>query len=130
MNRSAWIVAIGAAGLLIQIVLGYTLANDHELISALILPHIVIGVGGLALVAWLAWRMHLGASTAVRLLYVATLILVIAQVALGFGILTVGNEQIIMSHEGNAFAILALLVLAGAFTSRQRRKTADPHAFA
>ena len=130
MNSLGWLGVIGATGLVIQIVLGYTLANDHALISALILPHIAIGMGGVALVAWLAWRMYLGASAAVRLLCVLTLILVIGQVALGFGILAVGNEQAVMSHEGNAFAILCLLALSGAFASRQRGRPAASRASA
>lgn len=116
------------AGLLVQIDLGLTLANDHELYSTLILPHVIIGISGLALVAYLGWRAFSGASGAVKLLYLVTFILVLAQVALGFGILEIGYYQVVMIHEGDAFAILVFLVVTEALASKRRWKATNSHA--
>lgn len=113
---------VGVAGLLFQIILGFTLANNHELFSTLILPHIVIGVGGIALAGYLAWRSFMGSSRGVKLLYGMTFVLVLAQVALGFEVLTVGTYLLVMSHEAVAFTILVFLAASEAFALRQVRK--------
>jgi hypothetical protein len=128
LSKSAWAGAIGAAGLLVQIDLGFTLAGDHELYSTFILPHVIIGICGLALVAYLAWRAFSGASGTVKLLYLVTLTLVLAQVALGFGILEIGYYQLVMIHEGDAFAILAFLAITEALALRQKWKATASHA--
>jgi len=55
VNNQTLSGAIGAAGLVIQIVLGRALSNSGSPTgSSLILPHMLIGVGGIALVAFLA----------------------------------------------------------------------------
>ncbi|MDG7022508.1 MAG: hypothetical protein JRN07_03810, partial [Nitrososphaerota archaeon] len=52
MNRTALLGAVGAVGLVIQIVLGFAVAGTaHPTESAILVPHVVIGVAGLALVA-------------------------------------------------------------------------------
>ena len=122
LNRSVLLGAGAAIGLLIQIALGFALASDHSLFGTLVAPHVAIGAVGLALVAYLAWRAFSWAGAGVKALYAATLVLVLAQVALGLEVLTAGGYRLVVGHEANAFAILVLLGLTEALASRERRK--------
>jgi heme A synthase len=112
------------AGLFVQIFLGFAIAGNHELYSTFLLPHVFIGICGLALVAYLAWRALSGTPGAVRLLYLVTLAFVFAQVALGFGILEVGYYQLVTVHQDDAYAILFLLFVTEVLISGQKGKVA------
>jgi len=91
----------------------------------MITTHMVIGLSGVALVAYLVARVYYVGSGGLRFLYFITFILVLAQVALGFRLLTAADQQLVMSHEGAAIVILVLLGLSEATFARQRRaKTA------
>lgn len=122
---------VGAAGLIIQIVLGFSLSGGvPPSLSFFLLPiHMVIGLGGIALVAYLVSRAFYTVSGGLRFLYLITFILVLAQVALGFRILSVNDQQLVMSHQGAAFAILVLVGLSEMLFARQRRAQAASPTF-
>jgi len=89
----------------------------------LILPHIIIGVSGIALVAFLVASIFLSPSSMVaRLVYAAAFLLTFAQVALGFRILSAPDDMLTMAHQGLAIVILVLLGLGGMLSARGRRK--------
>lgn len=121
LNRPELAGAAGAAGLMVQIAMGFALADNHALISTLLLPHMIVGLSGLALVAYLAWRAFSWAPGHVRALYGATLAFVLAQAALGLGILVMGDLLAVMIHEADAIAILFLFAATEALASRARR---------
>jgi heme A synthase len=124
LNRLSLIGAIGAVGLVIQILLGLGLAgSSNPKGSALIVPHLVIGVAGIALLAYLVSGIfRAGSSGAVKGIYSLALILTLAQVALGFSLLaTGGSTSILMAHQGIAFLILILLAVGGMVSARSRR---------
>jgi hypothetical protein len=125
MNNQTLSGAIGAAGLVIQIVLGLALSNSGAPIgSLLILPHMLIGVGGIALVAFLvSWIFFTPSSMIVRLVYVLAFALTFAQVALGFRVLAVPDHMLAMAHQGIAVVILVLLAVGGMPAARGRRKS-------
>jgi len=125
MNSQTLSGAIGAAGLVIQIVLGFALSGSgNPTGSLLILPHMLIGVGGIALVAFLVSGIFFAPSSMiVRLVYVLALVLTLAQVALGFRILAVPDPMLAMAHQGIAIVILVLLALGGMLAARGRRKS-------
>jgi hypothetical protein len=84
----------------------------------------LIGIAGIALVAFLASSIFLNpASTVSRLVYALAFVLTLAQVALGFRELASPDQMLLMTHEGIAFAILVLLGLGGMLTARGRRKS-------
>jgi len=90
----------------------------------LILPHMLIGIGGIALVAFLVSSILLSPSSIVpRLVYALAFVLTFAQVALGFRVLASPDQMLIMAHEGIAVVILVLLGLGGMLTARSRRKS-------
>jgi hypothetical protein len=124
MNNQTLSGAIGAAGLVIQIVLGLALSNSGSPTgSLLILPHMLIGVGGIALVAFLVSGIFFTPSSMiVRLVYVLAFVLTFAQVALGFKILAVPDQMLAMAHQGIAVVILVLLAVGGMLAARGRRK--------
>jgi heme A synthase len=124
LSKSGWAGAIGVTGLFVQVALGFVLAGNHELYITFLLPHIFIGICGLALVGYLAWRAFSGTSGAVKLLYVVTLAFVFAQVALGFGILEVGYYELVMVHQYDAYAILFLLFVTEILLGGQKGKAA------
>lgn len=116
---------IAAVGLVIQIVLGFVLSRTSVPFSQiLIVVHMAVGITGLALVAFLLGRAYYSSGNLIRLLYILTFGLVVAQVALGFRILAVADPQLLMGHQGLAFAILVLLALGEMVGARKRRKIA------
>ena len=125
MNNQTLAGAIGAGGLVVQIILGEALAGSGSPTgSMLIFPHILIGVGGIALVAFLVSSIFLmPSSMIVRLVYALAFILTFAQVALGFKILASPDNMLAMAHQGLAVVILVLLGVGGMLAARSRRKT-------
>ncbi len=125
MNDQTLAGAIGAAGLVIQIALGLALSGSGDVTgSALIVPHMLIGVGGIALVAFLVSSIFFAPSSLiVRLVYALAFALTFAQVALGFRILAVPDQMLAMAHQGIAIVILVLLALGGMLAARSRRKS-------
>jgi hypothetical protein len=111
---------IGAIGLIIQIALGFA-SETGSSASPLIILHMVIGLAGLALVSYLVARVYYVGSNSVRFLYFVTFLLVLVQVALGFRILTIQNEGLIINHQTNAFAILILLAISEMLHARQSK---------
>jgi len=90
----------------------------------LIFPHILIGVGGIALVAFLVSSMFfVPSSMIVRLVYALAFLLTFAQVSLGFKILASPDDMLAMAHEGIAVVILVLLGVGGMLQARSRRKS-------
>ncbi len=88
----------------------------------LILPHMLIGVAGIALVAFLVSSIFLNpSSTIVKLVYGLAFLLTFAQVALGFRILSSPDNMLEMAHQGIAIVILVLLGLGGMLSARSRR---------
>jgi hypothetical protein len=57
----------------------------------------------------------------VRLVYSLAFLLTFAQVALGFRILAVPDNMLVMAHQGLAVVILVALALGGALSARGRR---------
>lgn len=125
MSGQRTVAVVGAAGLIIQIVLGFVVGDVSSPLSPFMLPaHMIIGLSGVALVAYLVARAYYVASAGVKFLYLVTFILVLAQIALGFRILTVSDQQLVMSHQGAGIAILVLLGLSEMMFARQRRAQA------
>jgi len=124
LNNTTLAGAIGAGGLVIQIILGFALSGSgNPTGSMLILPHMLIGIAGIALVAFLASSIFLNPSPMLpRLVYALAFVLTLAQVALGFRVLSSPDQMLIMSHEGIAIVILVLLGLGGMLGARSRRK--------
>lgn len=114
---------IGAAGLVIQIILGFALAHTgNPKGSALIYPHVLIGVAGLALVAFLAVNVFRTPSMmTIRLVYALALIFTLAQVGLGYALLGSASSGVLMAHQGIAVLILVLMAAAGMLSARSRR---------
>ena len=84
----------------------------------------LIGVGGIALVAFLVSSIFfMPSSMLVRLVYLLAFALTFAQVALGFKILAVPDQMLAMAHQGIAVVILALLAVGGMLAARSRRKS-------
>lgn len=125
MNNTTLAGVIGAVGLIIQIIIGFALAGSgNPTGSILILPHMLIGVAGIALVAFLVSTIFLNpSSTMPTLVYGLAFVLTLAQVALGFRELSVPDQMLLMAHEGLAVVILVLLGLGGMMTARSRRKS-------
>jgi hypothetical protein len=125
LNNQTLAGAIGAGGLVVQIVLGFALAgSDSSTGGMLILAHMLIGIGGIALVAFLLSSIFLmPSSTVTRLVYSLAFLLTFAQVALGFRILSVQDDMLVMGHQGLAFVILILLAVGGMLAARSRRKS-------
>ena len=119
---------IGAGGLVVQIILGFALAHTGDPKgSALIYPHVLIGVAGLALVAFLAVNIFRTPSLmTVRFVYVLALVFTLAQVALGFLLLGSPGAGVLMAHQGIALLILVLMAAAGALSARSRRTPPAP----
>ena len=119
MNNTTLAGAIGAGGLVIQIIIGFALTGSgNPSGNMIILPHMLIGIGGIALVAFLASSIFLNpAPTVSRLVYALAFVLTLAQVALGFRELSSPDQMLLMTHEGIAFAILILWGSAGVFTA-------------
>jgi hypothetical protein len=129
LNRLSLIGAIGAIGLVIQILLGLGLTgSSNPKGSALIVPHLVIGVAGIALLAYLVSGIfRAGSSGAAKGIYSLALVLTLAQVALGFSLLATGGSQgILMAHQGIAFLILILMAVGGVVSARSRRAMPSP----
>jgi hypothetical protein len=125
LNNQTLAGAIGAAGLVVQIILGFALAGSASPTgSMLILPHMLIGIAGIALVAFLVSGIFfMPSSMIVRLVYVLAFALTFAQAALGFRILAVPDDMLLMTHQGLAVVILVLLGVGGMLTARGRRKS-------
>ena len=125
MSGQRTVGVVGAAGLIIQIVLGFVAGDVSSPLSPFMLPtHMIIGLSGVALVAYLVARAYYVASAGVKFLYLVTFILVLAQTALGFRILSVSDQQLVMSHQGAGIAILVLLGLSEMMFVRQKRAQA------
>jgi hypothetical protein len=126
VNNQTLAGAIGAGGLVIQIILGFALSGaGNPTGSALILPHMLIGVGGIALVAFLVSSIFFTQSSLLaRVLFSAAFLLTFAQVALGFRILFASDQNLVMAHQGIAIVLLILLALGGMVSARARRKGA------
>jgi hypothetical protein len=125
LNNQTVAGAVGGAGLVIQIILGFALAGSGAPTgSMLILPHMLIGVGGIALTAFLVSNIFFAPSSmVVRLVYVLGFVLTFAQVALGFKILASPDPTLAMTHQGVAIVILVLLAVGGMLSARGRRKS-------
>ena len=127
MNGSRSLGVTAAIGLVIQIALGLLLARLGAPFPPLVIGvHMAIGVTGVALVAFLLGRAYYSSSNAVKLLYILAFVLVLAQLALGFRILTVSDDQLAMSHEGIAVVILVLLAVTTVVDARQKRAMTAP----
>jgi FtsH-binding integral membrane protein len=126
LNNTTLAGVIGAVGLVVQIILGFALAGSgNPTGSMLILPHMLIGVAGIALVAFLVSSIFLNqSSTILTLVYALAFVLTLAQVALGFRELSAPDQMLLMAHEGLALVILVLLGLGGMLTARSRRTSA------
>jgi len=124
LNNQTLAGAIGAGGLVIQIILGEALAGSgNPTGSMLILPHMLIGVAGIALVAFLVSNIFfLPSSMIARLVYALAFLLTFAQVALGFRILASPDNMLEMAHQGIAVVILVLLGVGGMLAARSKRK--------
>ena len=120
--------AVGAIGLVIQIILGFALAGTaNPKGSALIVPHVVIGVAGLALVAYLAVSIIRAPSlSTAKVVYLLALVLTIAQVALGYALLENAGQGVLMAHQGIAVLILVLMAVGGMASARGRRMAPQP----
>jgi hypothetical protein len=107
----------------VQIILGEALAGSgNPTGSMLIFPHILIGVGGIALVAFLVSSIFFAPSSMiVRLVYALAFLLTFAQVALGFRVLAYPSTMLEMAHQGIAVVILVLLGVGGMLAARSRR---------
>jgi hypothetical protein len=125
LNNQTLAGAIGAGGLVIQIIIGFALAGSgNPTGSMLILPHMLIGVAGIALVAFLASVIFLSPSSMIaRLVFGLAFILTFAQVALGFRLISSPDSMLEMAHQGIAIVILVLLALGGMLSARSRRRT-------
>jgi len=125
LNNTTLAGAIGAVGLIIQIIIGFALTGSgNPTGSQLILPHMLIGIAGIALVAFLVSTIFLNPSSTIpRLVYSLAFVLTLAQVALGFRELSAPDQMLLMAHEGLALLILVLLGLGGMLTARGRRKS-------
>ena len=125
MNNQTLAGAIGAGGLIVQIILGEALAGSGTPTgSMLIFPHMLIGVAGIALVAFLVSSILLMPSSMIaRLVYALAFVLTFAQVALGFKILASPDNMLAMAHQGIAVVILVLLGIGGMLAARSRRKS-------
>lgn len=125
MNNQTLAGAIGAGGLVVQIILGEALAGSGTPTgSMLIFPHMLIGVAGIALVAFLVSSILLMPSSMIaRLVYALAFVLTFAQVALGFKILASPDNMLAMAHQGIAVVILVLLGIGGMLAARSRRKS-------
>ncbi len=126
LNNQTLAGVVGAGGLVIQIVLGFALAGSSSPTgSMLILPHMLIGVAGIALVAFLVSSIFLNpSSTIAKLVYGLAFLLTFAQAALGFRILSSPDSTLEMAHQGTAIVILVLLALGGMLSARSRRMSA------
>jgi hypothetical protein len=125
LNNTTLAGVIGAVGLIIQIIIGFALAGSgNPTGSVLILPHMLIGIAGIALVAFLVSTIFLNPSPMIpTLVYALAFVLTLAQVALGFRELSVPDQMLLMTHEGLAVVILVLFGLGGMLTARSRRKS-------
>ncbi len=125
MNNQTLAGAIGAGGLVVQIIIGFALAGSgNPTGSALILPHMLIGIGGIALVAFLVSSIFFMPSSMIaKLVYALAFALTFAQVALGFRVLAYPDAMLEMAHQGLAVVILVLLALGGMMAARSRRKS-------
>ena len=125
MNNQTLAGAIGAGGLVVQIIIGFALAGSgNPTGSALILPHMLIGIGGIALVAFLVSSIFFMPSSMIaKLVYALAFALTFAQVALGFRVLAYPDAMLEMAHQGIAVVILVLLALGGMMAARSRRKS-------
>ena len=125
MNNQTLAGAIGAGGLIVQIVLGEALAGSgNPTGSMLIFPHMLFGIAGIALVAFLVSSIFFAPSSMIsRLVYVLAFLLTFAQVALGFRILAFPDNMLEMAHQGIAVVILVLLGVGGMLSARSRRKS-------
>ena len=130
LNNTTLAGVIGAVGLVVQIIIGFALAGSGDPTgNILILPHMLIGIAGIALVAFLVSSIFLNPSSTIpTLVYGLAFVLTLAQVALGFRELSVPDQMLLMAHEGLAVVILVLLGLGGMLTARSRRKTMAPAA--
>lgn len=107
-------------GVVIQIILGFQVsAGADDLISA----HLLIGVIGLVLVVALTAVAFRGKSAPsyAKIIMIILTIVVLAQVGLGFQLLS-GADVLTISHEANAFVILILSLLMGAVTMKAAKK--------
>lgn len=107
-------------GVVIQIILGFQVsAGADDLISA----HLLIGVIGLVLVVALTAVAFRGKSAPsyAKIIMIILTIVVLAQVGLGFQLLS-GADVLTISHEANAFIILILSLLMGAVTMKAAKK--------
>lgn len=90
----------------------------------LILPHMLIGISGIALVAFLVSSIFLmPSSMLVRIVFALAFVLTFAQVALGFKILATPDNMLTMTHQGLGIVVLVLLAVGGMLTARARRKS-------
>ena len=105
------VVLVGAV---VQLILGFVVAGGMD---SLVGVHILFGIVGLALVivlAAIAFRTKT-ATLYSKLAMVILTIVVLAQVGLGFQLLS-GAESLALSHEANGFVVIILSLLVGGIT--------------
>jgi hypothetical protein len=108
-------------GAVVQLVLGFVVAGGMD---SLVGIHILFGIVGLALVIALA-VIAFRAKTATlysKLTIIILTIVVLAQIGLGFQLLS-GAESLVLPHEANGLVVIILSLLMGGITfwSAQRR---------
>ena len=101
-------------GAVVQLILGFVLAGDMD---SLVGVHILFGIVGLALVIALA-AIAFRAKTATlysKLTMIILTLVVLAQVGLGFQLLS-GAESLALPHEANGLVVIILSLLMGGIT--------------
>ena len=101
-------------GAVVQLILGFVVAGGMD---SLVGVHILFGIVGLALVVALA-AIAFRAKTATlysKLAMIILTIVVLAQVGLGFQLLS-GAKSLALSHEANGFVVIILSLLVGGIT--------------
>ncbi len=110
-------------GAIAQIVLGFQLAADVDAVRGI---HILFGIVGLVLVVGLAVIAFRAKSATVysRLTMSVLLVVVLAQVGLGFQLLG-GAEPLVVWHEAGGFLILILSLATGGMTFLNAKRKAN-----
>ncbi|GEM_PF-1422870 len=101
-------------GAVVQLILGFVVTGGMD---SLVGVHILFGIVGLALVVALA-AIAFRAKTATiysKLTIIILTIVVLAQVGLGFQLLS-GAESLTLLHEANGFVVIILSLLVGGIT--------------
>ena len=121
MKLAPLLGTVALVGVIVQVILGLEIIDAGN--DTLIMPHVLIGVLGLAIIILLAIT-TLRAKTATiysKIIITILTIVVLLQVGLGFQLLQ-GADAMITSHEANGFLILILTLVMGTVTMQSARK--------